>query len=94
MERALRMPSTVRATASANTIEIATVMYAKKVTLSARAADRTGRSAAWHRPPTVSEAPGFKANPYNGPIGTQCVRRGRHQCAKPLNHTVERSIYL
>jgi hypothetical protein len=33
------------------------------------AAQRSGRSAAWHTPPTIAEAPEFNAEHYHGSVG-------------------------
>ena len=47
------------------------------------AARRIGRSAAWHRPPAVAEAPLFEVKQNHGSIGTCCdpaaVQRHCHQ---------------
>ena len=45
------------------------------------AALRTGRSAAWRRPPTVAEAPKFGARDYHGSI---VARRGPVSCRASL----------
>jgi len=48
---------------------------------SARAQDasRTGRSDAWHRPPTAAEALKFNAKRYHVPIGSELVTTAKGQ---------------
>ncbi len=44
------------------------IFVGQRIQLRLRAAQRTGRSAAWHRPPTVAEAPKFNARLYQRSI--------------------------
>jgi hypothetical protein len=45
-----------------------------------RAAQRTGRSAAWHRPPTAAEAPNVNARLYQRSFGTRCATSAAAPC--------------